>query len=112
MMRTQILRLESVTLKQNNITYLNNLSLWMKSGEILGVISTSQQGLKQLMLLLVDNLPIESGKVFFEGTLVNDYCQISRRNNPVCIIDYKLRLVPDLTVTDNVFILQERFKKS
>lgn len=110
-MNREILRIDGVTLERDDITYLNNFSLWMKKGEILGLISTDQQGLEQLIDLIVENTPVKYGKVYFNEELVNDYIQSNPAGNNAYVINQKLRLIPDLTVTDNMFVLRKGFKK-
>ena len=110
-MKREVLRIERVTREENGIVYLNDLSLWIGGGEILGMIATNQHGMDRLIELISDNVPIKYGQVYFEGELVNDYIRGGSGNNRVCIIDNRIRLVPGLTVTDNIFVLRKGFKK-
>jgi len=110
-MKKEVLRIERVTTEQENIVYLDDFSLWICEGEILGMIATNQHGMEQLTTLIVQNIPLKYGRVYFEGVLVNDYIREGKGNNRVCVIDNRIRLVPGLTVADNIFVLRKGFKK-
>lgn len=110
-MNKEILRIDGVTLQIDNTMYLHNINLSIRQGEILGAISTDQQGMEELVELIVNNTPIKFGRVYFAEELVNDYLQMSTLPNPAYVIDQKLRLIPDLTVADNVLVLRKSFKQ-
>jgi len=110
-MNKEILRLEGVTVAKGGITYLNNFSMWIKQSEILGLLSIDQQGIEQLIELIVSNSPIKYGKVFWNEELINDSMWTNVQTNQIHVINEKLRLIPDLTIADNVFVLRKNFKK-
>lgn len=110
-MTKEILRIESVTIEINQIVYLDDFGLWIGEGEILGMISKNLHGMDQLIALIMENSPLTYGQVYFAGVHVNDYIRGGKGNNRVCIIDNRMRLVPGLTVSDNIFVLRKGFKK-
>lgn len=110
-MKKEILRIEGVTIEQGSVTYLNDFHLWLAEGEILGLTATNQHGLDHLIELITDNTPIKYGQVYFAGELVNDYIHSGKGKNRVSVIDHQSRLVPGLTVADNIFVLRRGFKK-
>jgi len=110
-MKKEVLRIERVTMEQENIVYLDDFSLWVSEGEILGMIVANQHGMDQLIELIMQNITLKYGRVYFEGVLVNDYIREGKGSNRVCVIDNRIRLVPGLTVADNIFVLRKGFKK-
>ena len=110
-MKNEILRMESVTTIQDEITLLDNFNLHIFQCEIMGLVCQNAIGEESLIQLISQNLPIHYGRVYFNETLVNNYQQSSLTLNKVAIIGRKSRLIQDLTVSDNVFVLRRRFKK-
>lgn len=66
-----IFKAENLNLKYNNTVIFKNLSLELKSGEILGVLGGNGSGKTSLCLCLSDLLPNDtdfSGQIFINGT--------------------------------------------
>ncbi|MGF6989530.1 ribose transport system ATP-binding protein [Lachnospiraceae bacterium PM6-15] len=110
-MKEELLRLERVMLSKSNINYLTNLSMWIEKSEILGFISLDYHGLDELIDLIINNSPIQQGRVYFDGETVNSYLGRERKENKVYMVNSQSRLAPDLTVADNIFVLRKGFKK-
>jgi ribose transport system ATP-binding protein len=68
-------------------------------------------GAGSLIRLLCQNVPIHYGYVYFQGNLVNNYEHSSMSVNKVSVIEQRSRLVEDLTVADNIFVLRRGFKQ-
>ena len=66
-MREEILRIENVIRIINGITYLDNIQLHVFQGEILGLIPLDNHGREELVELIVQNVPIHFGRVYFAG---------------------------------------------
>jgi len=110
-MKKEVLRIEGITVEKDEIIYLDNLSLWIAEGEVLGLIAANQHGLEELIDIILENNPLRYGQVYFDGQLVNDYIRGGRGENKVCVIDNRSRLIPELTVADNTFVLRKGFRK-
>lgn len=110
-MKREVLRLENVTIENKGIVYLDDFSLTIVEGEIIGMIGTNHHGLDELIRLICDNISLKFGRVYFNEKVVNTYLWDTRVTNKVFLIDQKSRLVPDLTVSDNIFVLRKGFKK-
>lgn len=110
-MRDEILRMENITLEENGETYLNNLSFYVLQGEIMGLIVADLKGSRQLIDLICTNRPIQFGRVYFEGELVNQYAYSNLSENRVYVIEERGRLIDNLTVSDNLFVMRRGFKK-
>ncbi|MGI6085000.1 MAG: ATP-binding cassette domain-containing protein, partial [Acetivibrionales bacterium] len=111
-MKSEILRMERVTLIEDGVTLINNLNLNMYSGEIMGLFSINANGQSALLDLICRNMPIHFGRIYFNEQLVNSHRHSSMSYNPVAMIEKKSWLVDSLTVSDNVFVLSKGFKNS
>jgi len=110
-MKTEILRLERVTTIQDEVTLLDNLSLHIFQCEIMGLVCVNANGKESLIQLISQNLPIHYGRVYFNEVLVNNYQHSPFTMNKVAVIEQKSKLIEDLSVADNVFVLRRGFKK-
>lgn len=110
-MREEILRLENIIQYKEEIKVLDNFNLRVLKGEIIGLIFLNDYGKEALIELICENVSIHYGRVYFNESLVNNYEYSNQRLNKVAIIDKKSRLVDDLTVSDNIFVIRRGFKK-
>lgn len=110
-MKKEILRMENVTRQIDGVTYLNNINFHIYKDEIMGMLTLNSQGEHQLVSLISQNLPIQYGRIYFNDILVNSYAQSDMTRNRVSLIGAGSRLVNNLTVSDNIFVLRRGFKK-
>lgn len=120
-MKEEILRMERVTYCEQGVALLENFSMTIWAGEILGLVPANHVGLSALVRLLRQNLPLHYGFVYYKERLVNDWrfpgagaerFNISHLNmNRISVIQNKSCLAEGLTVADNIFVLRPGFKK-
>ena len=110
-MKYEILRLDKVTRIIDGLTLLDEFNLHIFQGEIMGLVGINAHGQKELVELLCQNLPIHYGHIYFNEVMVNNYVNSSLSINKVSVIEKQSRLVEDLTVVDNIFVLRRGFKK-
>lgn len=110
-MREEMLRMERVTYRNQGVTELDNFSMTILSGEIMGLVPVNNDGLDALFLLLKQNLPLHYGYVYYHEKLVNEWRKTEGGTNRVSIIRNESSLAQDLTVADNVFVLRKGFRK-
>ena len=110
-MKIETLRLHKVTHIDQGSTLLNSVDLHIFRGEVMGLICMNSYGLEALIRLLCQNVPIYYGHVYFAGKLVNSYQHSSMSVNQVSVIDKRSRLLENLTVSDNIFVMRPGFKK-
>lgn len=110
-MKKEILRMDRVTHIQKGVTLLENFNIHVFSGEIMGLLCINRHGLEAFLRIISQNIPIHSGHVFFEENLVNNYQYSLMEENPVVIIEKQSHLVEDLTVADNIFVLNKAYKE-
>lgn len=110
-MRKEILRMENVTKSYAGVIYLDNFNMQIYKGEIMGLIPINRQGKSELIELLCQNSPIDYGRIYINNELVNSYEHSTNSINRVYVINQKSKLIQDLTVSDNIFVLRRGFKK-
>ena len=110
-MKQEILRFENVTRQVDGAVYLDNFNFYMTKGEIVGMLSVNDRGKKELLNLLMKRLPIESGRIYWDGGLANSWLDSEYPNNKVYVIDEHSSLIEDLSIADNMFVMRSGFKK-
>ena len=110
-MRKEVLRMDQVTYEYQGVTQLDNFSLSVWEGEILGLVPVNNWGVEALFSLLTQNLPLRYGYVYYHEKLVNDRYDHRRGSNRVSVVRNETCLAKDLTVADNIFVLRPGFKK-
>lgn len=110
-MRKEVLRMDQVTYESQGITLLDNFSLSVWEGEILGLVPINNYGVEALFSLLAQNLPLRYGYIYFHEKLVNSWHRHHRGSNRISVIRNESCLAKDLTVADNIFVLRPGFKK-
>ncbi|WMC94391.1 ATP-binding cassette domain-containing protein [Kineothrix sp. MB12-C1] len=110
-MKKEVLRMENVITEGNDMTNLDNFNLHIFQGEIFGLIGINEHGKERLIQLILRNTPIKFGRIYFSGLQVNSYRHTEESQNKVYLLGQNSRLVDNLTVTDNIFVLRKGFKK-
>jgi ABC-type sugar transport system ATPase subunit len=110
-MKIETLRLQRVTQAGDEGLLLNDVNLHIFKGEILGLVCVNAHGLDALIGLLCQNVPIHYGFVYMREELVNSYRHSSMKRNGVAVIDKRSRILENLTVSDNLFVIRPTFRK-
>ncbi len=108
-MKEEILRIANVTRILDGITYLDNINFNIFKGEIMGLIPLDNHGKSQLIELILQNVSIHFGRIYFDDQLVNYYEHSSMTKNRVYLIDKETNLIQDLRVMDNICVLNHTF---
>ena len=75
------------------------------------MLSVNDRGIKELIELTEKNHPIDAGRVYVDGKLVNSYLNQEETSNRIYQIDQKSSLISDLSIADNLFVMRPGFKK-
>ena len=110
-MREEMLRMERVTYMNQGITGLDNFSMTIWAGEILGLVPVNNAGMEALFTLLKQNLPLHYGYIYYHEKLINEWSNPKGGTNRISIIRTQSSLAKDLTVADNIFVLRAGFRK-
>lgn len=86
---------------------LDNVSLDVRFGEVLGLVGENGAGKSTLMNLLTGVIPLDEGEFIFEGQPLKVHGVADALRQGISIVHQELTLMPDLTVEANIFIGRE-----
>lgn len=109
-MRREVLRMERVSCQDQGGMQLEDFSLSVFAGEIMGLLPVNNHGLTALLRLLQHNTPLRHGYVYYRENQVNTWRTAKNRGNRIGVIQSESCLVEGLTVADNIFVLRRGFK--
>ena len=109
-MRHEVLRMERVCCREQGVVKLDDFSLSILAGEIVGLLPVNSHGLTALLQLLQHNSPLTYGYVYYREKQVNTWRDTKKRSNRIGRIQSESCLVDGLTVADNIFVLKPGFK--
>lgn len=109
-MKEEVLRMHDVTLIEQGNIRLEDFSLSVFAGEIVGLLPMNDHGIIALIDLLQNNLPLQSGYVYYRGELINCWRTADVHVNRIGVIQNASSLVEQMTVADNIFVLRYGFR--
>lgn len=110
-MRQEIFRMERVTYKEQEVTLLEDFNIQIYSGEIMGMNPINAHGLPAFLKLLQTNMSLDDGYIYYCGKKINSWNDSKKTPNRISIIEDKSRLVENMTVADNIFVLRQGFRQ-
>ncbi len=110
-MKKEVLRLQDVTYKKENTFIFRNMTFSIMEGEIMGITPMNSYGMDELLDVIVNNLPLYYGYVYYQERCVNSWKEEKHSRNRICLIDSETSLVNGLDVLTNVFTLRAGFGK-
>lgn len=108
-MRREILRIENITIKEKGIKTLNDFFLNLYQGELLGVFVNNALDKKHLIDLIYGNVEVEQGRICYENQPIKYEAYVGMRRNKISLIQSTGKLIDDLTVADNIFVIRDKF---
>jgi ribose transport system ATP-binding protein len=108
-MKREILRIENITIKEKGIKTLNDFFLNLYQGELLGVFVNNATEKKHLIDLIYGNVEVERGRICYENLPINYEEYVGIRKNKISLIQSTSKLIDDLTVADNIFVIRDKF---
>jgi len=102
-----VLEVKNISKKFSHVQALNNVSIKLNKGDIIGLLGDNGAGKSTLIKIISGNFPPDEGKVFLEGKEVNfntpaEACaagiETVYQNSPICA---------NVTVSENFFIGRE-----
>jgi len=110
-MQREVLRMERVTYREQDVTFIQDFELNVHEGEIMGLLPINAYGLPAFLHILRSNPPLYYGYVYYMDTLVNSWQDMKRNSNRISIIGGQSSLVEGQSVLSNIFILRPGFKQ-
>ncbi|MER9237786.1 sugar ABC transporter ATP-binding protein [Mesorhizobium sp. M0633] len=99
-----LLTVEGVTKRFAGVTALNDVSLEVRLGEILGLLGENGAGKSTLLKILSGVMPPSSGRIVFDGVEFSPHNPQDAKRHGIVTIYQELSLIPTLTVAENIFI--------
>ena len=104
---SSVLSFRDVTLKFGGITALNQASLSVEKGEVVGLIGDNGAGKSTLIKVLCGAVIPDSGEILLDGKQVSFTSPIEARTLGIETVYQNLALSPALSITDNMFLGRE-----
>ena len=105
-----ILRMEGISKSFGSVKALQNVTLTLKKGEVLGLVGDNGAGKSTLIKILSGALPYDKGRILFEGQEVRIENPQDARNLGIETIYQTLALVGNLPIYLNIFLGRYRVK--
>ncbi|MGH8629274.1 MAG: ABC transporter ATP-binding protein [Burkholderiales bacterium] len=99
-----MLRVKAVDVSIQSVSILRNVSLEVPTGEFVGLIGRNGAGKTTLMRTVMGLLPLRSGGIELDGKPLAHTPTHLRARGGIGYMPEDRRLVPDLTVAENVLI--------
>ncbi len=111
-MQKEVLRLESVSKKINEVKVLKNVSMTVNEGEIVNLYGDEGQSKAMIVRLLGGVFQPDFGKIYVDGREASITCPGDGKELGISIIHKRSDLLPNLTVMDNLFLGRKDSKHS
>ena len=105
-----ILRTENVCKSFNGIQVLKNVNLEIRKGEIHALMGENGAGKSTIIKIITGIYTKDDGEIFIDGEHVEINNRHDAANAGISVIYQELSLVPELTVTENIFLGHEIMK--
>lgn len=101
-METSVLELASVSLGYKKSNVINKLSLKVSKGQKLGILGRNGVGKTTLMKGTIGLLPLNSGKILFDGQDISKLPAFERAQRGIAYVPQGREIFADLTVRENL----------
>lgn len=98
---------ENITKKFPGVVALDKVSMRVLAGKVNAIIGENGAGKSTLMKILSGVYPEYEGEIFFKGQAVHFSNTKEAEESGIAIIHQELNLIPNLTITENIFLGRE-----
>jgi simple sugar transport system ATP-binding protein len=106
-----VLRLEQVSKHFGAIHALNDVSMTVEQGEVIGLMGDNGAGKSTLVKIIAGNFRPSHGQIFIKDKEVSFHRPVEARENGIEIVYQDLALCDNLTAAVNVFLGRELTRK-
>jgi len=107
-----VVRMEGISKSFGAVKALDDVSIALHHGEVLGIVGDNGAGKSTLMKILSGVYQPDNGEIFFEGNEVRFSSPIVARRMGIETIYQDLALIDDLSVYHNIFLAKEQYLTS
>ena len=104
---TPIVKMVGISKSFPGTQAVKNVDLEIFPGEVHGIVGENGAGKSTLMGVLGGFYPDYDGKIFIHGNLEKIHSPRYARSLGIALVHQELRLIPELTVTENIFLGRE-----
>ena len=110
--KTAVLDVRQIAKTFPGVKALDNVSLHLHEGEILGLVGENGAGKSTLMKIISGVYSPDEGELIFRGKRMNFRNSLEAARTGIGIVHQELSLLPNLTVAENIYLGREdRFLK-
>lgn len=106
-----VLKLKNISKNFGAIIALDNVSLNIEEGEVLGLMGDNGAGKSTLIKILAGNFKQSKGTILFEDEKIEFNKPMDARNKGIEVVYQDLALCDNLTAASNIFLTREIKKK-
>lgn len=111
-MSGSLLEMRNISKSFSSVQALRDVSLDLRSGEVLALMGENGAGKSTLMNILSGSLPLEVGSILIDGEQVQIPDPVTAKRLGIAKIHQELQIVPELSVAENIFLGRWHTKKS
>jgi ribose transport system ATP-binding protein len=105
-----VLRMENITKTFPGVVALDNVSIDLNKGEVLGILGENGAGKSTLIKILAGNYIKDSGDIFVDGQKFEIRGPAEAVASGIRVIYQELNTINNLTVAENIFIGEQIVK--
>jgi len=105
-----LLKIQNITKKFPGVVALDDVSLYVKKGEIFGIVGENGAGKSTLMKILYGVYKNDSGQIFLDGKELKNLTPLISQKMGMSIIFQEFNLLSTLSISENIFVNRLSFK--
>lgn len=110
MVEEYVLKAKNIVKQFPGVCALDKVNLEVKNGEIVGIAGANGAGKSTLVKIISGAYRPDSGEIYFNGEKVNFFRPRDAQKLGINVAYQEINLVPNMSVTENVFLGQEKIK--
>ncbi len=103
-----LLRAENICKQFSGIPVLKNVDLDIRRGEVHALMGENGAGKSTIIKIITGVYTKDAGQIYIDGEPADIQTRQDARNSGISVIYQELSLIPALTVTENIFLGQEK----
>lgn len=109
-MVTEIIKLKDINKSFSGVPVLSDIDITFEKGKIYGLVGENGAGKTTLSRIILGELSPDSGTIFLDGKNKESLSIKETRQAGIRMVHQELKIIPQLSITENVFIGDEILK--